>query len=225
MSDLSINHQSTTVSHSLLCAIACFIPLPFVDEYTQTKIGNRMFNKILDGHGQPNPSAANILSRRYGSWCMGCIVSLFVYPVKKLIRTVALFLTVGNVVLECEYWISRGIILDVALAKGWVPSDDESAEQLRLVMKRSKTELDSGAIYSGLKNIFSTSRREFFSMWRGVVKWVRGEKTIKEILPDEIVLSVDSLVSDAYIKSVVQFLEKTEVIQSAPLIEPPKEDV
>ena len=208
MSNIVIQNQTRIVVHAIMCGVACFIPIPFLDEWTQQKIGKHMIEGILQSYQKDKDPASTVLSRRYSNWCLGCIVSFFIYPFKKLIRTLAFFLTIKQVVDECEYWLFRGIFIEVAIQAGVDLSDPNVLKSMRALTQKSIDEINSTAIVNGLKGVFEGARKDIVRMARGTFRWVRGQGDWKEIVPKDMVSSIEQLVTPEFKQQIADILHR-----------------
>ena len=50
---------------------------------------------------------------------------------QELVRTIAIFLTVKQVVDECEFWLFKGIFIELAIQQGFDFSDPETVRSLK----------------------------------------------------------------------------------------------
>ncbi len=117
--------QGDIVFYSTLAAIAAFIPLPFVDDYADQQIRQRMIRRLFTVHGVPlnegdtgslyRPSTRHRISRLSRKAVMA--------PTKRLFRR-ALFKTL--LFLDIKYCVDAfgamyhtGYLFDYALQQGW----------------------------------------------------------------------------------------------------------
>ena len=208
MTATSLRHQTRIVMHSILCGAACFIPIPFLDEWTQQKIGQNMISGILTGYQKQEEPASHILSRRYSNWCLGCVISLFVYPIKKLVRTIAIFLTVKQVVDECEFWLFKGIFIELAIQQGFDFSNPETVRSLKKVMAQSMADVNATAIVSGITAIFKGTRKDALRIARGTFRWARGRGELEALVPVEMVNAMEQLVTPEFVEQVNAILKE-----------------
>ena len=208
MSNTFLRHQTRIVVHSILCGAACFIPIPFLDEWTQHKVGRHMISGILLGYQKESEPASIILSQKHSNWCFGCVIAVFVYPFKKLIRTIAIFLTIKQLVDECEHWLFRGIFIELAIQQGYDFSDAEAIRSLRSLMYESNERVNTTAIVSGLKGIFEGTRKDVVRIARGSFRWARGLGELEEIVPTELVSAMEKLVTTEFVEQVNAILKE-----------------
>lgn len=210
--EIKLINQHTIVLHSIVCGVSCFIPIPFVDEIVQQKVGKRMVSNILIAHGKKTEPASKILSRRYANWCFGCLIGLFVYPFKKFIRTVAIFFTVKKVVDECEFWLFKGIMIDIALQLGIDLNDEKLSHAMSKVIRECSKEVDSSVLFDGVKSIFISANKDLKEMAKASLNWMRGRGEIKEIVPNSMVESIERLVTPEFVQRLSETIRSKEVL-------------
>ena len=212
MVGLSLKNQSRIVIHAIMCGAACFIPIPFLDEWTQQKIGKHMISGILDSYQKASEPASRTLSRRYSTWCMGCLIGIFIYPIKKLIRTIAIFLTIKQLVDECEYWLYRGVFIELAIQLNVDLNHPQNLSYLHKRINRSMNEIDSKIIFNGIKGVFEGGRQDILQIARASFRWVRGEGNLNEIVPKAMVGAISQLVTPEYIQHITQLITSDKEI-------------
>ena len=205
---LAVQHQSRIVLHSIACAAACAIPVPFLDEWVQRRIGKNMLQGILEHYQAPIEPAATVLTNRQGG-CLGCLIGVVVYPIAKFIRTIAYFLTIKKVLTECEHWLRRGIVIDIALQMGIRLDTEEGARQLNSIIEGKSTISDT-VLLSGIHHIFTGATKDLFQVARGTVRWAKGMGTLEEIVPVELVQAISDLVTPEYIEKIERVLSQAK---------------
>ena len=149
------NQLSTYAS---LCVAASFIPWPIVDEQVQTGIAKMMIGKLLEDTAAPVSPANSILAAQGGScWsgCLGLPLRLLLFPVRKLFKFAGVVIKSNKLALEFEYWLLKGLAVQVALEAGWRPGDEASLRHFHGVIERVQPELGHRPLGKGFKELLT----------------------------------------------------------------------
>lgn len=147
-----------TIDLSLLGRYAAFvgltvwIPLPLVDRLIANRIRRASVRTIASAHGVTLDEADVItLSDFSGGGCMGCLWSVVIWPVKKLIKWVFTFLQVKEMVDVGVELAHRGLLLEEALRQGWLPGD---AERVRAAMDATLAKVEVRPVERAVRGAF-----------------------------------------------------------------------
>lgn len=99
-------HKNHVITHALLITILPFSPIPLLDWFLEPVIARRMLS----------PFMKHLDQRRHfigkgGSFCLGCITSLILYPFTKIFKILKFFLNFKSFVQTFYYWLYKGYIL------------------------------------------------------------------------------------------------------------------
>ena len=186
--------KTVIVKYSLLYGIASFIPLPFVDDYAQEVLFRRMLNKIFNYYERPlSHLNAKRLSQKSGGCCWGCIMGVFLWPIKKIIKTVAFFLSFKSLSDEIASCSIRAIAYQEALKLGF---NDEEEEKILLLKQEVEklAQTESTSVMNVLFAILESSKRGIRTLIWGLLRRIRSE-TEEEIDPAIIKPLYDALFS------------------------------
>ena len=164
-------------TYASLCFAASFIPWPIVDEQVQTRIAKMMIGKLLEDAGVPVSPANSILAARGGSCWSGCIglpLRLLLFPVRKLFKFAAVVMKSNKLALEFEYWLLKGLAVQVALEAGWRPGDEASLRHFHGVIESLQQELGHRPLGKGFKQLLTFGALRL--LWRRAVALVRGSE-------------------------------------------------
>ena len=158
-SDNSLNNRNSRsdllVTHAVLTGLTPLVPIPFVDDYVYAYFMRSMVQRLADSHArQISPEDIAVLASQPGRGCaLGCLGSVLLYPIKKVLRKVFFFLELKRAVDTITHTYYQGYLIDAALDAGWF--EQHGARKLRAaidaVLMRTNTSLFSHAI-SGVVN-------------------------------------------------------------------------
>jgi hypothetical protein len=87
-------------------AMCPMLPVPLLDFFLVPVIARRMFVEIV-----PHRRHARLFASKGDSFCLGCFVSVLLYPIVKFFKTIKFFLRLSSYVEEFQYWLYKGYIL------------------------------------------------------------------------------------------------------------------
>ncbi|BAM02425.1 hypothetical protein PSMK_02660 [Phycisphaera mikurensis NBRC 102666] len=152
------------IAHQALLAGLCqFIPVPFVDDLAGDRVRRSLVAKLLERRGRSfgAPAVRPLYAGPPTSGlarAAGFTKSLILKPVKKLLRTVFLFVTIRRAVLDAAAALLLGRSLDRRLAAGGF-ADGTPADRL---------EAEAAALEAAVRGVLGSPER------RGLVRLVRG---------------------------------------------------
>jgi hypothetical protein len=126
---------------SLGAGLCAFIPLPFLDDWANGRVRSAMNSTLLRDAGikLTGPQYAHLINGLPDeSGCIGLIVRiplwvvkwLIFYPIKKILRKILIVFTIHDAVNAMSRAFHHGFLLQVALAEGWSPREDDDAGRL-----------------------------------------------------------------------------------------------
>lgn len=123
-----------------LVALSTWIPLPWVDRLVANALRRGLFARIGAQHGVAFDAATlALLADDPGGGCMGCLWSIVVWPVKKLLKYVLAFLQVKEMVDAGTDTLHRALLIEEALEMGWLPREPE---KVRLAMDEALAKVE-----------------------------------------------------------------------------------
>lgn len=151
-----------TVHHALLAALCQFIPIPFLDDAAGDRVVRRLVEKLLERNGRDYGAEAVAplyagpdqgMAGRVGGFFKG----LAMKPVKKVLRTALIYITIRRALLTAARVILLGRTIDRYLARGELASDAPEARR-----RERAAEIDAA-----VRDVMASPER------RGLVKLLR----------------------------------------------------
>ena len=103
------DHKSHVITHALLITVLPFSPIPLLDWFLEPIIARRMFAPFMK-----YPNQRRHFIGKGGSFCLGCITSLILYPFTKLFKILRFFLNFKSFIKTFYYWLYKSYILHQA---------------------------------------------------------------------------------------------------------------
>ena len=100
------DHKSHVITHALLITVLPFSPIPLLDWFLEPIIARRMFTPFMK-----YPNQRRHFIGKGGSFCLGCITSLLLYPFTKLFKILRFFLHFKSFIQTFYYWVYKSYIL------------------------------------------------------------------------------------------------------------------
>ena len=156
-----------TVHHALLAAVCQFIPIPFLDDVAGDRVVRRLVGKLLErnGRGYGAEAVAPLYEgpeRSVAGRVGGFAKSLIMKPVKKVLRTALIFITIRRALMTAARVILLGRTIDRCLARG------ELADDVPDVRKRER----AAQIDAAVRDVMASPER------RGLLKLVRQSASL-----------------------------------------------
>ena len=160
--------------HALLAGLCQFIPIPFADDAVELRVRRAMVKKLLDNRGVAYPhrqvealweGPPSSLAAKAG----GFAKSLLLKPLKKVLRTVLLFLTVRRAILTAAEVLLLGHTVDRLVADGRLGDAAPAAERTAnaIAAERAVREVIASPERRGIVKLVRESSR--------LLKGIRGE--------------------------------------------------
>ena len=102
-------HKNHVITHALVMTILPFSPIPLLDWFLEPVIARRMLAPFMK-----HPDQRRHFIGKGGSFCLGCITSLLLYPFTKLFKILKFFLNFKSFVQTFYYWLYKSYILHEA---------------------------------------------------------------------------------------------------------------
>lgn len=105
---------------SLLGALCCLLPVPFVDDLAVARMRRRMVERVLSGWGVVvSPAQLALLAGGRRPWSVGRVLGkAFIYPFKELLRKILYFLAIKDAADTFSLLFHQGYLLHAALGRG-----------------------------------------------------------------------------------------------------------
>src|SRR5688572_30437195 len=126
--------------YAMLVGLCQFIPVPFVDDWIQQRLLERVVRCVLRGRGRmfPAEDLRPLYTSQHGllGTAGSAARALVLKPMKKLFRTVLIVFGARRAALEAAEVLLLGHTLDRLLAAGWLPDkgtpEDRRAQAQRI---------------------------------------------------------------------------------------------
>tara|TARA_B100001093_G_C26662367_1_gene942430 strand:- start:451 stop:1032 length:582 start_codon:yes stop_codon:yes gene_type:complete len=102
-------HKNHVIVHALLITVLPFSPIPLLDWFLEPVVARRMFAPFMK-----YPEQRRHFIGKGGSFCLGCITSLLLYPLTKLFRILRFFLNFKGFIKTFYYWLYKSYVLHEA---------------------------------------------------------------------------------------------------------------
>lgn len=213
--DNSSQHQ--LVTHAVLTGLTPLIPIPFVDDMVYSYLMRSMVQRLGSLHGASlNPEQTRTLADQRGGCALGCLFTVLLYPLKKILSKIFFFLEWKRATDIISHTYYHGYLVNAALEEGWVNS--HGAERVRaaidLVLARTNTspltraargvvnQSKSGLRHAGqllLGALRKLGRRPREADVAGAVDSVgEAERTLLEGIVDQLVQAVSKLPAEHF---------------------------
>lgn len=156
-----------TVHHALLAAVCQFIPIPFLDDVAGDRVVRRLVDKLLErnGRGYGAEAVAPLYDgpdRGVAGKVGGFVKGLVMRPVKKVLRTVLIAITIRRALMTAARVVLLGRTIDRCLARGELADD---------VPERHKRER-AAQIEAAVRDVMASPER------RGLLKLIRESASL-----------------------------------------------
>jgi len=156
-----------TAHHALLAALCQFIPIPFLDDVAGDRVVRRLVDKLLERNGRSYGAEAVAPlfagpEQGVASKVGGFFKGLAMKPVKKVLRTALIFITIRRAILTAARVVLLGRTIDRCLARGEMASDASDAHR-----RARAAEIDAA-----VRDVMASPER------RGLVKLMRESASL-----------------------------------------------
>jgi hypothetical protein len=146
--------------YAVLCGLTPLLPVPLADEAAHVYFARRMLRRLAARRGIAL-AADDVRALVDSAWGCGpgCLVSVVVYPLKKLFRTLFFFLEWKRAVDVASAAYHFGLLFDRALEAGWWnPGAPEQAVRLRGAIDRVLRRQGTNPVELAFRRTFRASR-------------------------------------------------------------------
>lgn len=102
-------HKNHVITHALVITVLPFSPIPLLDWLLEPIVARRMIAPFMK-----HPDQRRHFIGKGGSFCLGCITSLLLYPLTKLFKILRFFLNFKSFIKTFYYWLYKSYILHEA---------------------------------------------------------------------------------------------------------------
>lgn len=149
------------VTFSVMVGLTPLIPVPFIDDLAKTHFKRRMTRELAASYGQTLTEAdVKTLSDDADTGCLrGCLISIFIYPLKWIFRKIFIFLEWKRAVDLATRAYYHGYLIDYAFDRKWIaPEGGTDAARARAAIDRVLAEVNPSLIERAMKETFSQSK-------------------------------------------------------------------
>ena len=155
--------RQTLVLYSTLAGLCKFIPIPFIDDIIQGFVVRRMVRQLLAHHDiEADDAALDRLTRERSGCPLGCLYTLVLYPIKKILKKILFFLAFKDFVDESSKWFHRGYLIQYAAQSGMITQRTLAGEHglwpAALAIEETCAETDTKQFTRLLRRAVSGSR-------------------------------------------------------------------
>lgn len=145
-------YNSHIAIHALLLTLLPLLPLPFVDLLLESYIARQLFTPLMHA-----PDQTRHFSGRGGNFCLGCLWSIILYPVLKILKLIKFVVRFQRYVQNFYYWYYKGYL--VIQVHQMLP---DTALTDHAVMRQLGTDMDQWLRSPESIDAFSKSTTAFF---------------------------------------------------------------
>lgn len=158
--------------YGVLVGLCDLVPVPFVDRWIANALRRRLVRKIAGRHGcELPPESLARLADAQGGGCVGCLVAVLAWPVKKVLKTLTIVFQVKGIADTSSEVMHRGLLLEEAFEAGWMPGD---ADAVRAAMDRALASVDTRPVERALNGSLKDVRSDLnLAIWE-TVRIARG---------------------------------------------------
>jgi hypothetical protein len=144
--------RGVLATFALVVALTTWIPLPLLDRLAENAVRRRMTRAVAVGHGvELDDEAVKLLSDTPSGGCVGCLVAVVLWPIKKVLKFLLTFLQFKDMADLGSDAVHRGLLLAEALEQGWLPGD---AQKVREAMDRALARVETRPVERTLRGIW-----------------------------------------------------------------------
>lgn len=162
--DRGISPRSSRIvaAHATIAGLCPLIPVPFVDDMAIRSVVRRMYEQLYAAHGLTLPaSGAKILGDKTSTRLRDAMVSVAMYPVKKIVRKIVYVLAVKDCAAVASAVFHDGWLLARVLEgaiDGATPESPRYLRKVRKAMLKTYEEVDPVPLRRALVGAFLNAR-------------------------------------------------------------------
>jgi hypothetical protein len=158
-------NQRTLLTYTVLVGLSPLVPVPFVDDMITAYFMRRMMRSLAREHDwEPDAAAVRTLvdepAQGLARGCAAGCLSVVVYPLKKILRNLFVFLEFKRAVDLASEAYHRGFLLDYAMREGWLgAAAAHTPEAVRTAIDETLAEAPIKPIEEAVRFSFRQSKR------------------------------------------------------------------
>ncbi len=138
--------------YALLIGLTALIPVPLLDTGVENWLRRRMVRTLAKRHDVTlDDEAIATLGNAASGGCFGCVWSVLLWPVRKILKTVLFVFQIKTIADTASELVHRGLMLEEAIEMGWLPGD---ADRVRLAMDKALVHIDTRLVERQLRGVF-----------------------------------------------------------------------
>lgn len=142
--------------YALLASLCALIPVPFVDTWFENRLRRRLVRKVARRHGiELAPADLARLGDLPSGGCLGLLLSVVLWPVKKVLKTISVVFQVKGITDTVSEVVHRALLVEEAFERGWLPGD---AVRVRTAMDLALRHIDTRPIERALNGALRDGR-------------------------------------------------------------------
>jgi hypothetical protein len=170
------NRQNLLVTYAALTGLTPLVPIPFVDDQIYAYFLRSLVQRLAAAHHKNlNHDEIAALTLQANRGCaLGCLGSVLLYPLKKVLRKIFFFLEWKRAVDTISHTYYQGYLIDVALAEGWL--DDYGAVKVRAAINAVLAKTNTSVIARAILGAVNTSKHILRSAGELLSHYLSGSK-------------------------------------------------
>jgi len=188
------DNQTRILRYAVLTGLSPLVPVPILDDIVKSYFQRRLVRRLAETNGVTlDDASVRALADEVGGSCLlGCLGMALLYPIKRLIRKILIFLEWKRAVDLTSLTFHRGYLLDVALANGRLaPAGPKSAAEVRAAIDATVAEARVKPVEEAIRETFRQSKNAL----EGAVGILRGavQGLSRTSRPDDVAAAVESV--------------------------------
>lgn len=165
---------------SAVAGLTGLVPVPLLDTWLQNRARRGLVRRVLQARGLTlAPEELAALADTPSGGCLGVLLAVLIWPVKKVLRTVFFAWEVKTVADVASEVFHRALLLEEALDRGWVPGD---LTRVRAAMDTALARVDTRTIERNLWGALRDRKHAHNDAVRAAVKGSRRSTDLSRAL-------------------------------------------
>lgn len=145
--------------YALLATLCALIPVPFLDTFAENRVRRALVRQIAARHDTTlPPEAVRVVADLPSGGCWGMVKAALWWPIKKLLRTIAMVFLVKGLADAASEVMHRALMVHHALGSGLLPDE---AQRVRAAMDRALEHVDTRIVERAFFGRLRNPRGEF----------------------------------------------------------------
>ena len=168
--ETTLVHWTRIGRYALFVALTSVVPVPLLDGFLENLLRRRLVRSIASVFDEElEPADVRALANTKGS-CLGCLLSVVLWPLKRILRTVFFILQIKWMADLASDVAHRGALIEEAFRLGYLPGD---ATLVRRAMDESLAEISPRILSGMILPLFTRRRRAIWGAARETLSLVR----------------------------------------------------